>query len=75
MTVFVPLRGVSAIAVEGQPFHDPEADDALIGALRESLDPSVDLRELDLDVNDPAFAEAMADRLHELVQSRQAVRA
>ena len=74
VTVFVPLRGVSAIAVEGQPFHDPEADDALIGALRESLDPSVDLRELDLDVNDPAFAEAMADRLHELVQSRQAVR-
>ena len=75
VTVFVPLRGVSAIAVEGQPFHDPEADDALIGALRESLDPSVDLRELDLDVNDPAFAEAMADRLHELVQSRQEVRA
>ena len=74
VTVFVPLRGVSAIAVEGQPFHDPEADDALIGALRESLDPSVDLRELELDVNDPAFAEAMADRLHELVQSRQAVR-
>ena len=75
VTVFVPLRGVSAIAVEGQPFHDPEADDALIGALRESLDPSVDLRELDLDVNDPAFAEAMAERLHELVQSRQEVRA
>jgi uncharacterized protein (UPF0261 family) len=75
VTVFVPLRGVSAIAVEGQPFHDPEADDALIGALRESLDSSVDLRELDLDVNDPAFAEAMADRLHELVQSRQEVRA
>jgi len=75
VTVFVPLRGVSAIAVEGQPFHDPEADDALIGALRETLDPSVDLRELDLDVNDPAFAEAMADRLHELVQSRQEVRA
>jgi uncharacterized protein (UPF0261 family) len=75
VTVFVPLRGVSAIAVEGQPFHDPEADDALIGALRESLDSSVDLRELDLDINDPAFAEAMADRLHELVQSRQEVRA
>jgi len=74
VTVFVPLRGVSAIAVEGQPFHDPEADDALIGALRESLDPSVDLRELDLDVNDPAFADAMADRLHELVRSRQELR-
>jgi uncharacterized protein (UPF0261 family) len=66
VTVFVPLRGVSAIATEGGPFHDPKADDALFGALREHLKPSVDLREVDTDINDPAFAEAMADRLHEL---------
>jgi uncharacterized protein (UPF0261 family) len=75
VTLFVPLRGVSAIAVEGQPFHDPAADEALIGALREGLDDSVDVRELDLDINDPAFAEAMADRLHELVGEREGVRA
>ncbi len=75
VTLFVPLRGVSAIAVEGQPFHDPAADEALVGALREGLDDSVDVRELDLDINDPAFAEAMADRLHELVREREGVRA
>jgi uncharacterized protein (UPF0261 family) len=69
VTLFVPLRGVSAIATEGQPFHDPEADVALFGALRESLDPSVDVRELDTDVNDPAYADAMAERLHELVRA------
>ena len=28
--LFVPLRGVSMIAVDGQPFHDPEADEALL---------------------------------------------
>ena len=60
-------RGVSMIAVEGQPFHDAAADEALFGALREQLDPSVDVRELDTDINDPAFARAMADRLHELI--------
>ena len=70
VTLFVPLRGVSAIATEGQPFHDPAADEALVGALREELDPSVDVREVDTDVNDPAFAEAMAERLHELVGAR-----
>ena len=70
MTLFVPLRGVSMIAVEGQPFHDAAADEALVGALREQLDPSVDVRELDTDINDPAFAKAMADRLHELVGVR-----
>jgi uncharacterized protein (UPF0261 family) len=67
--LFVPLRGVSAIDVEGQPFHDPEADAALIGALREEVDRgTVEVHEVDADVNDPAFATAMADRLHELIQ-------
>ena len=69
VTLFVPLRGISLIATEGEVFHDPAADAALLGALRETIDPDVvDVRELDLDINDPAFAEAMADRLHELHQ-------
>jgi uncharacterized protein (UPF0261 family) len=70
LTLFVPLRGVSMIAVEGQPFHDAVADEALVAALREELDPSVDLRELDTDINDPTFAAAMAERLHELIGVR-----
>jgi uncharacterized protein (UPF0261 family) len=69
--LFVPLKGVSAIDVEGQPFHDAEADQALFAALREGIDTSkVEVHEVDADVNDPAFATAMADRLHELVQER-----
>jgi uncharacterized protein (UPF0261 family) len=67
--LFVPLGGVSAIDVEGQPFHDPDADRALFEALREGLDGAdVEVRELETDVNDPAFATAMADRLHALIQ-------
>jgi uncharacterized protein (UPF0261 family) len=67
--LFVPLRGVSAIDVEGQPFHDPDADAALIGALRDGIDRGrVEVHEVDADVNDPAFATAMADRLDELIQ-------
>jgi uncharacterized protein (UPF0261 family) len=69
LTVFVPLKGVSLIATEGQVFHDPAADEALFGALREHLDPDVDVRELELDVNDPEFANAMADRLHALYEA------
>jgi uncharacterized protein (UPF0261 family) len=66
--LFVPLRGVSAIDVDDQPFRDAEADEALFAALREDLDTSkVELVEVDADVNDPAFATAMADRLHELI--------
>jgi len=66
--LFVPLKGVSMIATEGGPFYDPDADEALFGALRDGLGPHVELHELDLDVNDPAFADAMADRLHDFIQ-------
>jgi uncharacterized protein (UPF0261 family) len=65
--LFVPLRGVSMIDVEGQPFYDEAADEALFAALRATLDNSVEVHELETDINDPAFAVAMADRLHELI--------
>jgi uncharacterized protein (UPF0261 family) len=66
--LFVPLRGVSMIAVEGQPFHDPDADAALVEGLRETLDGSVEVHELETDVNDEQFARGMADRLHALIE-------
>ena len=70
--LFVPLKGVSMIAVEGQPFHDPAADAALQEGLAEGLDAGVERHDLDLDVNDEAFAVAMADRLHEMVRAAAA---
>ena len=57
------------IDAEGQPFHDPEADAALFDALRDGLDGSVELIEMDCNVNDPEFAEAMADKLDEYMKS------
>ena len=68
--LFIPLRGVSMIAGEGGPFHDAAADEALFEGLRETLAESVEVRELDLDINDPAFADAMANRLHELIEAK-----
>jgi uncharacterized protein (UPF0261 family) len=49
--LFVPLKGVSMIAVEGQVFHDPAADEALFSALREHLDPKVEAHWLELDTD------------------------
>lgn len=65
--LFLPLRGISLIATDGQVFHDPAADAALFTAIREHLADHVEIRELELDINDPEFALAMAnelDRLH-----------
>ena len=62
--LFLPLKGVSMISTEGGPFFDADADAALFGAIREHLGANVELVELDLDVNDPAFSRAMVDKLH-----------
>jgi uncharacterized protein (UPF0261 family) len=75
VAVFVPKRGVSAIDVEGKPFYDPEADQALIAALKANLAPHLELHEWDADINDPAFARAMAVRLDELIRAQQPAKA
>jgi uncharacterized protein (UPF0261 family) len=61
--VLAPLRGVSAIDAEDQPFWWPEADAALFQSLRNWISPHVRLVELDLHINDPAFARAAASTL------------
>jgi uncharacterized protein (UPF0261 family) len=66
--LFVPLKGVSAIDVEGGPFYDPAADEALFQALRDNRPANVELHELEHNVNDPEFAIAMVDRLVEFLR-------
>ena len=63
LAVFIPLGGISAMATPGGPFHDPAADAALIRELKAALRPDVEVVELAADINDPAFATAMAERL------------
>jgi uncharacterized protein (UPF0261 family) len=64
----LPLGGVSMLDVEGEDFYDPEADEALFTALRETVDEQVELIERETDINDEQFAETMAERLDEYMQ-------
>jgi uncharacterized protein (UPF0261 family) len=66
--LIIPKKGVSAIDVEGKPFHDAEADAALFAALKENITPNVTLLELDADINSDAFATEAANRLLALVK-------
>jgi uncharacterized protein (UPF0261 family) len=61
-SVLVPLGGLSALSAPGGPFHDPDADAALFEALRADLPHDVELIELDCHINDPEFADALAER-------------
>lgn len=67
-TLMLPLKGVSMIDVEGQPFYDAEADKALFDTLRTELaDSNVEIVELDTDINDKEFAVAAAKKLISLL--------
>ncbi|MBX9678701.1 MAG: Tm-1-like ATP-binding domain-containing protein [Gemmataceae bacterium] len=66
--VLIPLRGVSAIDREGQPFWWPEADHALFQSIRNWIGPMVQLIELDLHINDPEFANQAAAMLQKLMR-------
>jgi len=65
----LPLRGVSALDSEDQPFHAPEADAALFSAIRSGWRsaPSRALIEVDAHINSPAFAQATVQAFREII--------
>jgi len=63
VTLLLPLRGNSLIGTHGEPFHDPEADQALRDALKSNLRSDIPIVELDSAINDAPFAEACAREL------------
>jgi uncharacterized protein (UPF0261 family) len=71
--LFLPMRGVSAIDVDGGPFRDAEADAAMFTALEEGLKGSaVKIRRLEKAINDEGFGAAMADALHQRIKAASA---
>jgi uncharacterized protein (UPF0261 family) len=71
VTVVVPLRGVSMIDAPGKPFWWPEADAAFLESLRARLRPDIPLVTLDVNINDPPFAERCARTLLESMRARE----
>lgn len=65
--LMLPLKGVSGIDGEGQPFYGPEEDEALFNTLRENVDSRIPIIELDNNINDREFALAAAKKLIELM--------
>ena len=69
--VLLPQQGVSAIDKTDQPFDDPAARNALFDELRAGLadaPANVEVRELDLHINDPKFAQAAAESLLAMIK-------
>jgi len=70
--LFLPLKGVSGIDAEGQPFYGPEEDKVLFEVLRENVNKDVvEIVEMDHNINDQIFAEAAAQKLIDFMENQE----
>ena len=61
--VFIPLKGFSYPDREGLPHWDPEANLVFINTLKENLDPSIPLEEIDAHINDKEFIDIAVEKI------------
>ncbi len=66
----IPLRGVSILDGDGQPFCDREADGAMFEAIKSGLKKEIPVVEMDLNINDPKFAARAVEMMLEMVGKR-----
>jgi uncharacterized protein (UPF0261 family) len=67
VAVFIPLKGVSMLDSEGEPFWDPEADGAFREALKDNLREDIPVYEMEYNINDPEFVDALSSELLEFL--------
>jgi uncharacterized protein (UPF0261 family) len=65
---FLPLQGVSILDSPGGEFWWPEANEALFGAIKAHARADIPVIELDCNINDAAFAEAVTEKLLDFME-------
>ena len=65
-----PLRGLSILDGDGQPFCDRAANTALFDAIRSNLRDGIPVVEVDANINDPVFAEKAVEMLFGLMAEK-----
>jgi uncharacterized protein (UPF0261 family) len=66
--VVAPTRGFSLADAEGGDLWDPDADRAFLDSLRDALRPDIPYETVDAHVDDPAFADVVAERYLTMTQ-------
>jgi uncharacterized protein (UPF0261 family) len=67
---FLPLKGVSILDSPGGEFWWPEANEALFAAIKAHVREDIPVIELDCNINDAAFAEAVTGQLLEFLEGK-----
>jgi uncharacterized protein (UPF0261 family) len=63
VAILLPLKGVSMLDSPGGRFWNPEADQACFQAIKGNLKPGIPVIEMDNNINDPPFADKVAQTL------------
>jgi uncharacterized protein (UPF0261 family) len=66
---FLPLKGVSMLDAPGKEFWWPEANQALFDAIKKSLKSEIPVYELDCNINDEEFADAVSKKMLEFLKN------
>lgn len=64
----LPLKGVSILDGDGQPFCDREADQAMFDAIKSNVKQGIPVVEMDCNINDPQFAQKAVEMMLELIE-------
>ncbi|SFJ32845.1 Tm-1-like ATP-binding domain-containing protein [Thermoflavimicrobium dichotomicum] len=67
VAVFLPLKGISELDSPGNLFWWPEANQALFDAIKYHLRKDIEVVELDCNINDEEFAQAITNKLLEFI--------
>ncbi len=68
-TIMIPRRGFSQLNFQGGPLYDPVADQGFVEGLRAASAGKLAIAELDMHINEPAFAEAVSTELRTLMEA------
>ena len=63
VAIYLPLKGISELDSLGNPFWWPEANEALFSSIKENLRDDIPVYEINSNINDPEFAEAVSNQL------------
>ena len=68
VAIFLPRQGVSILDSPGGEFWWPEADEALFEAIKKNVREDIEVTEVDCNINDALFAEAVAGKMLEFLE-------
>lgn len=67
LEVILPLRGFCEAGAEGRELYNKEIDETFISALKKNLDASVNVIEVDANINDKTFSDVVVEEAKKMI--------